>query len=149
MVVRKSVDVQVKDVIVGVSRLIDRLHDFSEPFREISADFQRIEQARFDAEGPGWAPLSPSTLRRKAGGQIMVETGALRDSLTGGPGYIETITDFTAVFGTGDRKAVFHQSGTRFMPARPLINVGMQDVVGWVKIMQAYAAREIRKVGLD
>jgi phage gpG-like protein len=36
----------------------------------------------FQAEGPGWAPLSPKTIARKGSDAILIDTGAMRRSIT-------------------------------------------------------------------
>lgn len=150
MASRYAIEIDAKEVVIGLSRLVDRFDNFTVPFRLISEDFKRIEQRRFDAEGPGWAPLSPAYAATKRGPQIMVESGDLRDALTGGSGYMEVITDNTAVFGTDIPYAKYHQYGTTTgLPARELINLNRTEIVGWVKILQGWAADEIRNAGLS
>lgn len=77
--------------------------------------------------GRRWAPLKPHYLRwkRRRGfhTEILRQTDAMKDSLTSRPMAVEEYRPFSATFGTDDPKAEFHQSGTRFMPQREIINV--------------------------
>lgn len=77
--------------------------------------------------GRRWAPLKPDYLRwkRKRGfrTEILRQTDEMRRGLVSRPMAVETYRPFSATFGTDDEKAEFHQSGTRFMPARPILEV--------------------------
>lgn len=89
-------------------------------------------------DGTAWAPLKrPRTLprsRRKAvtarrrrtgeSDKPLLDTGLLRASVTGaGTGHVEKLTDSELVIGTNLGYAVFHQGGTRYIPARPFVGV--------------------------
>jgi hypothetical protein len=73
-----------------------------------------------------WKPLAPSTLAEKLRlgypPDILVRTGMMRRSLTERPLGIERIRPHEVEAGTAARPAAYHQSGTRRMPARKLIN---------------------------
>lgn len=73
-----------------------------------------------------WRPLAPSTRasKRRQGllSDPLVATTALRDSLTRRPLGIERMEAGGVTAGTREHPARFHQSGTRRMPARPLVN---------------------------
>lgn len=89
--------------------------------------FQRIEEERFAAQGPGWAPLKEATVAvKQAKGQpaaILRATDALMRSLTGtGTGALFEATGDTLRLGTTDPKAGFHQQGTSRMPQRKVID---------------------------
>ena len=61
-----------------------------------------------------WAPLAASTLRRKKAGGPLIDTGALyRSVIAAEPG-----RDSVEV-GSDREYSLFHQFGTRRMPARP------------------------------
>lgn len=87
----------------------------------------------FDAVDPGgtaWAPLAPSTIAAKGHSNILVDTNRLLNSLTGpGPDAIRRVEgqrgNYQLVFGTNVEYAVFHDTGTATMPARPA--VGFSD----------------------
>lgn len=87
---------------------------------------------QFEAEGAHfysrkWAPLKPEYLAWKVKAGLdprrLHATGAMRASLTSRPMSLEQYFGARAVFGTRDRKAAFHQNGTRFMPRRQIIRV--------------------------
>ena len=83
-----------------------------------------------DSSGEPWAPLRPSTIKRKGHAIRLVERGDLKESLAGRSGdsirdvFREQGLGITAlVFGTSDEKAGFHQEGTSRMPARPPVGI--------------------------
>jgi len=131
----------------ALQRLAEFAQDLSEPFREISKDFQRVEGERFNRQGPGWAPLAPATLLRKRGPSILVETGALKESLMGGAGFIEVITDSQLIAGTDIPYARYHQRGTRRMPVREVIKPDATATTGWLKIIQRHLVERAREAG--
>lgn len=72
------------------------------------------------ARRPGpWAPLAPSTIRRKGHDKILYDTGRLRDSIS-----IGEVTPSSATVGTDAPYAPYHQFGTKKMVARPFIPAG-------------------------
>ena len=95
-------------------------HDLAEQHAEMFA-------GQYDSNRNAWAPLAASTIKRKGHDRILVETGALRDSLVtiGGPGNVHEAMQRGMVFGTDVEYALFHQTGTSRMPARP--PVGMAE----------------------
>ncbi len=106
-----------------LQRIGDRAVDARPVFREITQLLVGYERKRFDLEGPGWEPLSPSTVARKARlGQPptpMVATGALERSLTslGGANQRLEVERDEMVFGTTLFYARFHQK------TRPVVGV--------------------------
>jgi hypothetical protein len=85
----------------------------------ISSVIQEQFDAGVDAYGEPWAPLAPSTLAKKTGPGILDETSAMRDSIEVSPmagAGIKIVID--------DEKAIFHQTGTTRMPARPILPTG-------------------------
>lgn len=79
----------------------------------------------YDSNLVSWSELKPSTIKRKGHDRILVETGALRESLVhvGGTGNIHSATSRQLVYGTSDEHAIFHQFGTRKMAARPPVGL--------------------------
>jgi len=86
-----------------------------------------VERARagyeysFRSQGPGWAPLKPSTVRARVaqgfpGGPILQKTNALRASYTSGLSWRATGSSIT--FFSNKSYAKYHQEGTARMPAR-------------------------------
>jgi phage gpG-like protein len=110
----------------------------------IAEQMRAAEQARFEAEGYGaWPPLKPSTVAYKAAQglnpMILQATEALRRSLTEkGLDNIEFIGHDELIFGTADPKAIYHQYGTRFMPARPPVHFDEPQIRGFTREIQAY-----------
>lgn len=127
-----------KEISRTFDRIIDATTDLSPAFEAMADDFASIESRRFDAEGPGWAPLAPSTLKRKKGGQILVETGKLKASVTRRPFGVERIGSQDAEFGSNDPIGFYHQHGTPKMPARPVVKLTQSDRNRWVKYMQQH-----------
>lgn len=91
--------------------------------------------------GQRWQPLSPKSevAKRKAGfiGGILVRTGALSKSING------SLTGRTLKWSSNDPKVSFHQHGTRFMPARPIIVTTKQDVSNLVGDLVRSAQRGV------
>ena len=124
--------------------------------------FLDVEAERFDAEGPGWADLAPSTLAQKARkgypSNILEATGALKRSLTeaGAAGciFLPMFGDATTsvTFGTdlrppkpgkgweGTALAAFHQLGTTRMPSRPVIDDNELLAVEWAGVLALWLA---------
>jgi len=85
------------------------------------------ERERFDVyseRGGDWAEHAPSTIRKRgAGATILIEHGDLRESMNrdGGAHVIEVTPD-GVVEGTINPVAHYHQSGTKNMPAREILD---------------------------
>ncbi len=124
------------ETVDNLATICERAFDFSPIWAAAYGIFLRGEADRFDAEGPGWAPLKPSTVARKGFATILVETGKMRESLTqaGAEGAVFRPSAANAEMGTAYRSprqggqwaavalASFHQEGTDRMPARPVID---------------------------
>ena len=69
---------------------------------------------------------------------LLVRTGALRDSLTtpGAAGSVEELDGGSLTLGTRLPYAMFHQLGTRRMPARPLIVLSDERASKWTEIVR-------------
>lgn len=91
---------------------------------------RRLWAANFDSQGsaggPVWAPLAPSTIKRKKSSQVLIATGGMRAGLIepGGDHVAksansrsQTLLEFGATGRTADLVAL-HQKGSRNMPAR-------------------------------
>lgn len=111
--------------VVGDNRLesiFDHLalipEDFRPAFEEMAEDFWEHEREVFDSEGPGWRPLSDSYEKWKQkhypGQPILVRTGALRASLTGGfaEDSVFDVRPKSMEIGTSSPYAIFHQTGS-------------------------------------
>lgn len=137
-----------------------RAADLEPVIAAIHRRFMAIEAARFDAEGPGWAPLAPSTLaekRRKGLSEKILEaTGQMRDSFTDpdARGHVFNVTagpDRTTIEMGSDYRspnqagkwagtalAAFHQEGTSRMPARPVITDVDARAAEWAALLSGW-----------
>ena len=112
-----------------------RAIDIEPCYQALWTAFRRIEQKRFESEGPGWAALKPSTVadreRQGYGGEhpILNRDGTLRRSLTtkGAKDSVITPMPDGVFFGTKSKIAGYHQDGTRKMVARPLVDLTEAD----------------------
>lgn len=123
-------------------------------FPAIVEDFQRMSAQRFAEEGPGWAPLSPTTiaLKERAGyaqpATPMVATGDLLYSLAGDTEHsVHEVTPDSVLMGTNLSYAQYHQDGPRqirvfgrgsaTLPRRPVVEVTEIDAARWGAIIAA------------
>ena len=138
---------------VAFSRFGEGVKDFTPAWNLIADDFNEMETNLFNSQGASggkaWAPLAPSTLRRKKGPSILNETGALRRSLTRPGGHnIRKISKTEARLGTRDPKAMYHYYGTRRMPRREPILITEVDRKRWIKLMQRHLVGLAQDAGL-
>lgn len=103
---------------------------------DVAADFRSIEQEQFASEGAHshqWVPLSKKygtwKARKRPGKQILELDGTLWKSLTvkGAKGHVERYDKDTLTIGSSVKYAIFHQRGTRKMPARKPIDLTEAD----------------------
>lgn len=143
-----------------LDRLAGAAADVSPVVESIHRLFMAVETARFDAEGPGWAPLAESTLtdkRRKGLSERILEaTGKMRASFTdpSAAGHVFEVTtgpDVTTVEMGSDYRsdtqsgrwagtalAAFHQEGTDRMPARPVISDVDARAAEWAALLSGW-----------
>jgi phage gpG-like protein len=129
------------------------LADNTPALREIADDFREMVAQQFASEGRAggtpWAPLGragfaspsprgmPAPPRAQRAAPLLVRTGALRDSLTGrGAGSVEEMDATTLTLGSRLPYAIFHQRGTRHMPARPVIVLTDERRTQWTGIVR-------------
>jgi phage gpG-like protein len=119
--------------ILGVG---ERAKDLRPAFRKAADILQENAARQFGSAGAygsgGWAPLAPSTVRRKESlglnNGILQMTYRLRDSLTGkNADRLERINRQSFEFGTQLQYARFHQSGTSRMPRRRVLETTKSD----------------------
>jgi phage gpG-like protein len=120
----------------------------------IQEDFHALEARRFGDEGPGWAPLSPTTIAiktRKRSPQpdsILYDTGKLLFSLTGNnEGSVFQVSADEIVMGTSVKYAQYHQTGPRqirvfgrgsaTLPQRKVVDITEEDAARWAAILHA------------
>jgi len=132
------------------------LADEASALGEVADDFREMVAEQFATEGrsegtpwasrarrggprgrPGQAQRHPA--RGQAQGlPLLVRSGALRASLTrkGAAGSIEDIDGQTLSIGSRLPYAIFHQFGTRRMPARPLIVLSDARSARWTEFVR-------------
>ena len=96
----------------------------------IAAQEAEMFSSQRDSNGSPWAPLKPSTVKRKGHSRILFESGALMASLVtvGGPGNINAVSERGLLYGTDIEYAIFHQDGTSKMPARPPVGLSEETL---------------------
>ena len=140
----------------------DALADNAPALRQIADDFREMVAQQFAsegrAEGTPWAarkrnvgatrrvgrtgrpdqPAPASLSGPGIGTPLLVRTGALRDSLIGpgAAGHVEEIASQTLALGSRISYAMFHQLGTRHMPARPIIVLREERSNKWTEIVR-------------
>ncbi|MCC6131042.1 MAG: phage virion morphogenesis protein [Acidobacteria bacterium] len=141
----------------GFNRFAEEMKDLREPFGVIAQDYAEIAERNFTAEGSPvkWAPLSPRYARRKArlrpGRPILQFDGTLYASLRGvadgsGPGTVRQIYPRRAELGTIVPHAIYHQKGTRFMPAREPEQLTERDKERWARILHEWVIKGLEWV---
>lgn len=126
-----------------------RLVHIAPAYDALYTTFRKIEQKRFDAEGPGWAPLAESTVvKRGSSHPILNETGNMRRSLTtkGAPNAVVEPLPDGLFMGTKDPLAAVHQKGTdkagrdhtTKIPARPVVDLDEGDAVLFAEVLSVY-----------
>lgn len=129
---------ELTDLAPLLHEIVDHLHDvFREQFRTEGA-----------STGSVWAPLSESyrrwKVRRYPGRGVLVRTGRLYSSLTraGGTDAIRKVTARRMEFGTAVPYARFHQTGTRRMPARPIVRLSDANKADLTRMVHRYLVRK-------
>lgn len=147
------------------------LGDYSAAFAAIADDFGDMVAEQFATQGESggtpWADLAPSTLRRKkSGGGILNDTGALLRSLVDpeAPDHVETGDKLSLEIGTDLPYAMFHQVGTGWglglaslppaprhghgVPMRPVLVLTADHEERWVGFVMQQIQAEARTLGL-
>lgn len=142
-----AVDAQIRGLGEGA------LSVYEIAFPAIHDDFQRLEANRFANEGPGWAPLSPTTIRikqRRGYDQPetpMVATGNLLYSLAGTTEHsVFDLGPEEITMGTNLPYAQYHQNGPRhirvfgrgsaILPQRKVVDIDAATRGRWAAIIQ-------------
>lgn len=137
-----AVDIKVN--VLGEMQLARRLQgrirassDLSPAFERIADNFFATQKSIFGTEGsfegnPRWEALTPAYAEQKArthpGAKILTRSGKLERALTGGSGAIREVEPLrlavggSVIVGNWDLGSL-HQTGTRKMKARKVINL--------------------------
>lgn len=151
--------------IEGDDRLLDKLEeleltfkDFRPLFRDAAKLFYEFEKEAFETEGDSsaageWEPLSPLyeliKERDYPGKTILRRTDALYKSLTqpNARGSIRRVTESELLIGTSIDYAIYHQTGTRFMPERPVIALTERQERQMATFLRRGLAEFVRRAG--
>jgi phage gpG-like protein len=141
--------------IVGDKELQAAFVEVERTFGDLKSVFEAVgEEAlgdirhRFDSQGPGWEPLSASTVKRKGSTRILHDSGNLYASFQkGAAGNVTRINPTGAEFGSSISYGVFHQEGTSRMPRRTIIEVTGEQEAKYGKIAMDVMTDRIRTAG--
>ena len=129
----------------------DALADQAPALARVADDFREMIGQQFAsegrAEGTPWPELSPATLRRRrARTPILYKTGALLRSLAepGAAGHVEELEGYSLTLGSRLPYALYHHTGTRRLPARPIIVLSGARSERWTEMVR----REIEQKAL-
>lgn len=147
-------DVALDDSRTGqaLARLAERLDSLRTPLLDVAEYLHQSTDARtrrqVAPDGTPWAPLSPVTLARKrSGGKILRETGALLDTLrhqvVGDELHFGTDRLYGAVQQLGQKKGASGAAGGRpipwgDIPARPYLGLSTEDEAEVLAIIAEY-----------
>ena len=146
-----SIDIKVRmidnDIPDEIEKIKDNLDDFGPVFKEAKEDLKTLWKNNFLQNGlpaGGWKPLDAEYGSWKSvhfpGKGPMVRSGKLFQSLSDLRGNPNKIDKKEATFGTNIKYAEFHQSGTRNMPARPVVFVTERYERKWADAAAEHAA---------
>jgi phage gpG-like protein len=134
----------VKDSLEDIRR---RSKDFRPVFKDIQKDLEELWSNNFLEMGlpsGGWKPLDAEygswKSRNVPGAPIMQRSGTLFRSLATLRGNPNQIRLKSATFGTDVKYADFHQTGTKNMPARPVVFVPEKYERKWSRMAADYMA---------
>jgi phage gpG-like protein len=103
----------------ALTRLLGELNPtFSKAVENSAREIERLIVREFDTQrdpyGGAWTPLKPATIKRKGSSRILVDSGALKDSVrvdASGSKVRILMNDY----------ALFHQTGTSRLPVRKIL----------------------------
>jgi phage gpG-like protein len=98
-----------------------------------------------DPDGGVWAPLRhPSRRRGGPSAKPLRDTDVLMGSMvSNGPGHVDQRTPSSLVWGTSVSYGIFHQQGTRHIPARPFLGLTSQMIDRIAQIVADVAEKQI------
>jgi phage gpG-like protein len=154
--------------IEAVKRALEKLQKVAGAPEEIARDIgivveRRIKRAfgaatapEIGPDGPGgkgaaamgrpWAELAAETLLRRrkgkgkgrGGARILQDTGRLKQSIA------SIVAGGVVTIGTGVAYGLFHQGGTKYMPARPFVGINNEDREMMVKMALRYLEAAVK-----
>lgn len=123
----------------------ERARNFTPVWNEVLDWWAHQNRVHFGSRGrrwkTPWKELSPAYLvaKRSEGwqGDTLIRTSDLMRSLSDRPLNIERISPLEVTAGTRLHYATFHQNGTKYMPARKLVNAEQVKAEGVVSEIAA------------
>lgn len=118
-----------EQVNARIDRFVNQVKDWRIVWEDVEDEFWNIEKDQFDTQGHGgWEPLSPRYAAWKAvhypGQPLLVLSGELRSAVTGGAGRFVRREPMQMALGwQGVPYWRFHQTGTRNMPQRKVVDL--------------------------
>lgn len=142
-----NLDLEANTTLKAVADLVGRARNWRPALNEAALYMERQTKLRFAREeapdGTPWAPLATSTIRRKLSGKggkrrdgrgrflksgstkILVDTGILESGIAARPA---SDTQASVETTAGAEYGIWHQIGTKRMPARPYLGFSDEDV---------------------
>ena len=125
----------IEETIRELTQIKERISDLSPFWRTYAVPMiQNALEEIFLSEGPGWAPLAPSTIRSRKYPDlpILQQTGELKASIIDHPSI--QITQRQLLYGTSNPYAQFHEDGTYKMPARPFLRPARRATMEEIRV---------------
>lgn len=133
---------QIKITVKGLNELRQKLKPLTQPTwlgpavevggRIIGKGIRERYDAEVTPDYAAWAPLKPSTIKRKGGrGKILVQSGGLRGSIR-----VVGINQYAVKVVAAEMPGKFHQNGTSRMVARPFMGISSQDETKVMNMME-------------
>ncbi|PYV09102.1 MAG: hypothetical protein DMG23_11815 [Acidobacteria bacterium] len=146
-----------KDIAFRMERFGVQLTGWRAAWPSVTRRLAVMLAGQFELEGGrgsrgGWPPLSPRYARRKQkrypGRPVLQAGGRLRGSLVGkSADTVEALEPGRMKFGTSVPYAIFHQTGTRKMPARPIFDPRREDRVEFQNALREEALEFVQALG--
>ncbi|MDX2215517.1 MAG: phage virion morphogenesis protein [Oculatellaceae cyanobacterium bins.114] len=133
---RLSVKKMGNDELAKLLKKIDRLQV---PMRQAGEYMERETKLNFarqsDPDGKPWAPLKPSTRKRKRGRAILRESS----TLVGGISLTSVSNSSATIAATaGSEYGIYHSTGTSKMARRQFIGIGDRHIPKITQIFEKY-----------
>lgn len=133
-----------RQIDFAIQGMLRRIDDWRPLWPRLTELFHATESKQFASEGGvgargNWVPLSPryaeQKRRRWGKRKILVASGRLRSSLTArtGSAIVEDANPLKLVLGTRVPYAMYHQTGTPFMPQRRPVDLTARQNLAFAK----------------
>lgn len=149
---------EVKPAIEALEAMAERVSDLRPAWRAIVLYLKAATIQQFASQGARlgspWQPLSPAYATAKAirypGKPILRATDAMFNSLASVTAdSIVELEPQAMSYGTRDRKAQWHQKGTRRMPARKILGLMAQDKQMVKSLVKDHLANQLKFAGFE